>query len=140
MSVSIDFGYTILSIVVSALASGLLGVLISNWYYKRNETRSLKIKNLQQLMAYRYDFHSIRFVEAMNQLPVAYHDSKKVLTAYKAYREHIMSNGDVKIGHQRLLELFKEMYKHLSINTEPLNDDLFLYPFIADSAKSKTNS
>ena len=84
-------------------------------------------------MAYRYDFHSIKFVEAMNQLPVAYHDSKEVLTAYKAYREHIMSNGDMKIGHQRLLELFKAMYKYLSINTEPLNDELFLYPFFADS-------
>ncbi len=31
MSVSNDFGYTVLSIVVSALVSGLLGVQISNW-------------------------------------------------------------------------------------------------------------
>lgn len=137
MSVSSDFGWAALSIVVSALVSGLLGVLISNWYYKRNEARRLKLKILQQLMAYRFDFHSVKFVEAMNQLPVVYHESKEVLTAFKAYYEHVRSNGDMKIGHQRLLELFKTMYKHLNINTEPLNDDIFLYLFFADSIQKK---
>ena len=91
-------------------------------------------------MAYRFDFHSVKFVEAINQLPVIYHESKEVLVAYKVYREHILSNGDIKIGHQRLLELFKAMYKHLKINIEPLNDEVFLYPFFADSVKGKTES
>lgn len=137
MSVSNDFAWTILSILTSALVSGLLGVQISNWYYRRNEARRSKLKILQQLMAYRFDFHCVKFVEAINQLPVVYHESKEVLTAFKAYHEHIQGNGDIKIGHQRLLELFKAMYKHLNINTEPLNDNIFLYPFFAGERKDK---
>jgi hypothetical protein len=53
----------------------------------------------------------------MNQLPVVYHESNEVFTAFKAYYELIRANGDMKIVHQKLLELFKAMYKHLSINT-----------------------
>ena len=85
-------------------------------------------------MAYRYDLNSVKFVEAMNQLPVVYHESKEVSDCIQGYQS-MLGNGDMKIGHQRLLELFKTMYKHLSINTEPLNDELFLYPFVADSTQ-----
>jgi hypothetical protein len=131
MSVSEEFGLTILSILASALLSGLAGILISNWHYKRNEDRRLKLKVLQQLMGYRYDFHCTKFVEALNQIPVVYYESKPVLSAFRAYQEHIQGLGDAKIGHQRLLDLIKAIYKHLDINTEPLTDNIFLSPFTA---------
>jgi hypothetical protein len=136
MSVSSDFQLTVLSIVISALVSGLLGVIISNWYHGNSETRRLKIQILQQIMAYRFSLQNIKFVEAMNQLPVVYHESKEVLTAYKEYREHIMNHGDPLVGHQKLVELLKAMYKNLRINIEPLNDDMFSYPFIPDTGKN----
>ncbi len=137
MSVSSDFTYTVLSIAISALVSGLLGVQISNWYYKRNEVRRLKLRVLQQLMGNRYDFHCIKWVEALNQIPVVFYESKEVLITFKAYHEHIQGNGDAKIGYQRLLELIKAMYKHLNMSTEPLNDNIFLSPFVAGERKDK---
>ena len=141
MSVVDDLGWTVLSVVVSALVSGLLGVLVSNWYYRRNEIRRLKLKVLQQLMGSRYDFHNERMVEALNQIPVVFYESKEVLTAFKAYQEHCMNpvqNYD--LGIERLLDLFKAMYKHLNIDTAPLTDNNirnFFTPTTTDHEESK---
>lgn len=88
-------------------------------------------------MGNRYDFHCAKWVEALNQIPVVYYESKPVLLAFRAYQEHIQVLGDAKIGYQRLLDLIKAMYKHLDINTEPLTDNIFLSPFTADSAKKQ---
>ena len=83
MSVSDEFGWTVLSILASAALSGLLGVWISNRSYKLNEIRRLKLKVLQQLMANRFSKNSQGFVEAMNQIPIVYYESKEVLSHLK---------------------------------------------------------
>ncbi|MCW4003261.1 MAG: hypothetical protein NWE95_05030 [Candidatus Bathyarchaeota archaeon] len=137
MSTSDEIALTILPILASALLSGLLGVLISNWHYKRNEIRRLKLKVLQQLLANRYDFHCVRFVDAINRVPVVYYESKEVLAAFKAYHEHIQGGGAAKIGHERLLDLIKAMYKHLNIDTEPLTDNILLSPFVAGTNQAE---
>jgi hypothetical protein len=129
MSVSDEFGWTILSIVASALLSGLLGVLISNWYYKRSEIRRIKLRILQQLMGNRFDLHSRSFVEALNQVPVVFYESNEVLSAFKTYQEHCQTNSDGNLGVQRFHDLINAMYKHLDMNTEPLTDNIFRATF-----------
>lgn len=139
MTVLDELSLTVLSIFVSALFSGLLGVLISNWYHERNEVRRLKFIILQQLMGNRNDFHCQKFVEAMNQVPIVFHDSREVLLTFKAYQEHIQNKGNPTVGHQRLLEMIKAMYKHLGMNSEPLTDNIFRAVFVTrtDEEKSK---
>ena len=131
MSVSEEFGWNILLILASALLSGLLGVWISNRSYRFNEIRRLKLKVFQQLMANRFSKSNQRFVEAINQLPIVFYESKEVLSAFKTYYEFCLSQApkDVTVENQKLLDLFKAMSKHLKIDTEPLNDNFFLYPF-----------
>ena len=126
-----DFELTILSIAVSALLSGLLGVLISNRDYKRNEIRRVKLRVLQQLMGNRYDVNGIAFLEAMNQVAVVFHDSNEVITALRSVHEDVMNpNRNAELSRQRLLALFKAMFKHLGIETELLTDNFFLTAFI----------
>lgn len=130
MTVSIELGWAILSIVVSALFSGLLGIGISNRYHKSNEVRRAKLKVFQQLMGNRFDIKSNAFIEALNQTFVVFYDSKEVISALKAFHEDAMSaNRSTAVSNQKLLELFKSMSKHLHIKTEPLNDNFFMVPF-----------
>jgi hypothetical protein len=126
-----EFELTILYIVVSALLSGLLGVLISNWDHKRNEIKRMKLRVLQQLMGNRYAVNGKAFLEALNQVAVVFHDSKEVITALKSVHEDVMSAQRSRdLSNQKLLELFKAMFKHLDIKTEPLTDNFFLTAFI----------
>lgn len=132
MAISSDFEWTLLSILASALLSGLLGVLISNWYYKRNETKRAKRMVLQQLVGNRFNVRGEAFIDAINQTFVVFYDSKEVLTALKAFHEYSMSNNRIDdIANQKLLDLFKAMCKHLNIETDPLTDNFFLRPFNA---------
>jgi hypothetical protein len=127
MAVSNEFEFTILSIAVSALLSGLLGVLISNWYHKRNETKQVKLRVLQQLMGSRYAVSGKEFSGALNQVAVVFHDSKEVISALKiVYEDSISANRSPALSNQKLLELFKAMFKHLDIKTELLPDNFFL--------------
>lgn len=127
MAISNEFELTILSIAVSALLSGLLGVLISNRDHRRNEIKQVKLRVLQQLMGSRYAVNGKDFLGTLNQVAVIFHDSKEVLIALKSVHEDVMSpNRNPDLSNQKLLELFKAMFKHLGINTEPLTDNFFL--------------
>jgi len=131
MAILNEFESTILYVVVSALLSGLLGVLISDWNHKRNEIKRMKLRVLQQLMGNRYAVNGRAFLEAMNQVAVVFHDSKEVITALRSVHEDVMSpNRSAELSRQKLLVLFKAMFKHLDIKTEPLTDNFFLTAFM----------
>ncbi|MDE3035847.1 MAG: hypothetical protein KGO52_07825 [Nitrospirota bacterium] len=118
------------SILVSALVSGLLGVGISTWYHERSEIRRAKIQVLQQLLGNRNDLKGQQFSEALNKVLVIFYDSQDVLTALKAFHEISMNparSNDV--SNQKLLDLFKAMCRDLKIRAEPLTDNFFLQPF-----------
>jgi hypothetical protein len=129
MPLSTDFQLTIISVVVSALASGLLGVLISNWYYQRSEIRRQKLRILRQLLGNRNDLQGQAFTEAFNVLFVVFHDSSEVKQAIRHVHEVIIGNRGQEVVNQGLLELFKAMCKNLGIKTEPLNDTYFIQAY-----------
>ena len=130
MAISNEFEWTILSILASALLSGLLSVLISNRYHKRNEIRRTKLKVFQELMGNRFNVKSDAFIGVLNQAFVVFYDSREVITALKAFHEDTLSiNRSNEVSSQKLLDVFKAMCKHLDIKTEPLTDNFFLTPF-----------
>lgn len=117
-------------ILISALVSGLIGVVISIWYYKRNEIRRTKFQVLKQLLGNRNHIEGQSFTEALNIVSVVFYDSRDVLTALKALDEMVVSNQ--KIGpliNQKLLDLFMAMCRNLKINIGPLTEDFFLHAF-----------
>jgi len=129
MALSNDFELAILSIVISALASGLLGVYISSWYHKRSEIRREKFRILRQLLGNRNDLKGDAFTEAFNVVFVVFHDSLEVKEAVRHVHEAIVGNRGTELVNQGLLELFKAMCKNLGIKTEPLNDTYFLQAY-----------
>ena len=91
MAILNEFEPTILYVVISALLSGLLGVLISDWNHKRNEIKQMKLRVLQQLMGNRYDVNGKAFLEAMNQVAVVFNDCEEVITALRSVHEDVMT-------------------------------------------------
>lgn len=119
-----------MEIIFSSLLSGLLGVIISNIYHKRNEVRRAKLQTLKSLLGNRYDITGDAFTEALNELFVVFYDSKEVIKAL--IDSHEVSLNDIKsrdVANLKLLELFKAMCSNLKINQDPLTDNFFLQPF-----------
>ena len=115
---------------ISALLTGLLGIWISNEYYRRNEIRRTKRQVLRQLLGNRNDMKGQPFTAALNEVVVVFYDSKDVLIALKAFFEVIVGAQKTQaLVDQKLLDLFKAMCKHLHISTEPLTDNFFLHAF-----------
>jgi len=117
-------------IIISSLLSGLIGVIVSNKYYHKNEIRRAKLQVLQQLLGNRHDLKGQSFTEALNKILVVFYDSKEVLFALKEFHETIISSQKTKdITDQKFLDLLKTMCIYLEINIEPLTDNYFLQAF-----------
>jgi len=117
-------------ILIAALLSGLVGVTISTRSYQRNERGRAKLQVLQQLLGNRYDLRGHLFIEALNQVVIAFHDSQDVKKAIRAFQEVTSSSQQAEIlVNRKPLDLFKAIFKHLNIDTEPLTDDFFLRAF-----------
>lgn len=119
-----------LLIIISSLLSGLIGVIVSNKYYHKNEIRREKLQVFQQLLGNRHDLKEQNFTEALNKILVVFYDSKEVLSALKEFHETIISSQKTKdIIDQKFLDLLKTMCIYLEINIEPLTDNYFLQAF-----------
>lgn len=117
-------------ILISSIVSGLLGILVTIWYYQRNEIRKTKIKVLLQFIGNRYNLRGDLFTEALNQVFIAFNDSKDVLTAMKAFHEIVITSQKTnELANMKMLDLIKAMCNNLKISIDPLTDDFFLVVF-----------
>lgn len=119
-----------ISILLSALFSGLLGVAISNWYHNRNEIWRIKYHVFLNLLGNRHDLKGQLFTEALNQIIVAFNGCPEVLNALKAFHDTLSAmHRDPNIENQKLLDLFKAICKHLKVKIDPLTDNYFFKVF-----------
>lgn len=117
-------------LIITALLSGLIGTLVTNYIYLRNEKRQAKLVVFQQLIGNRYDIGSPAFTEALNSLFIIFYDSAKVKNALKNFHEDAMShNRTTDVSNQKLLDLFRVICEELKIDPKPLGDNFFLKPF-----------
>lgn len=112
--------------VFSSVISGILGVGISTWYYRRYENRKYKLESLKKFMGNRYDLTGDEFSRALNEIFVVFEDSPKVMEALSKYHESINSPKD---SEDDMVLLFKAMCKEVGISHADFNDSFFLRPF-----------
>ena len=116
--------------IIASLLSGLIGVIVSSYFYRRYENRKQKLDTLRRLLGNRFAIaegqesnakHSREdFFAALNEVLVVFHDSDSVLDALNKYHES-MSQDD-------RLRLFKAMCKDSKVSQE-FNDSFFEKPF-----------
>ncbi len=118
----------VLITIISSLISGIAGVIISIIYHRRAEKRQAKINTLKQFAGYRYNLKGEHFTKALNEIFVVFHDSKSVLDKLNEFHEIIVS-GQKTIANDKLIALFKEMCKELSIDPNKYSESLFFKAF-----------
>ena len=53
--------------IISSLSSGIIGIIISSWFYNRLEKRRLKTDTVKRLLGYRYHVTGEGFSRALNE-------------------------------------------------------------------------
>ena len=72
----------ILLTIVSSILSGIVGVIISTYYYKKSEQRRIKVDTAKRLFANRFDITGDEFSRALNEVFVVFHDSTSVMKSF----------------------------------------------------------
>ena len=123
-------------VFASSIFSGLVGVFISTYYYRKYEERKYKIDTFKRFFAYRFDLEGDEFSRAINEIFVVFNKSKGVIKALELFHKKIIEEQP---SNDELLKLHKEMCIALKISYEYLNDSFFMRPFNARSSNTKAN-
>lgn len=119
--------------IISSLLSGIMGVGVSTWYYRRHEKRKQQFEVLRKIVGTRFALTEnttpeakVQFFSALNEVVILYHENQDVIKAlHNLHRELKVPNR----LHDNLVSLFKEMCKVLDMKESGLNDEFFLRPF-----------
>lgn len=123
--------------ILSSLISGLIGVSISTFYYRRHEKRKQKFEVLRKIVGTRFALTQnttneakVAFFSALNEVVILFYDNPHVITAlHNMHKELNVPNR----LHDNLVSLFKAICKDLNISDAGLNDEFFLRPFTPTS-------
>jgi hypothetical protein len=127
------------ALILTSLLSGLIGALISTYYYLRYEKRKLKLDTLRRLAGNRFaitvegttEEPRNEFFAVLNEAFVVFYDAPKVLNALE---QLYADRNRPERTHDNLVKIFKAMTEHLKISHKSLTDSFFLTPFIPGQA------
>jgi hypothetical protein len=118
--------------IIAALLSGLGGVFVSPYFYRRLENRRMKMDTARKLFGGRYNESSKEFIEAMNEIMFVFSDSQDVLTALQEFFtivETPIQSRPPRAADESLLKLMKLMCRNLGIVPRNLPDAYYLRTF-----------
>jgi hypothetical protein len=118
----------ILITITSSLISGIVGVIISIIYYRKNEKRRTKIETLKNFVGYRYHLKGDNFIKTLNEIFIVFQDSKDVLEKLNQFHEVIVSR-QTDLANDKLISLFKAMCRDLKINPNKYSESFFIKAF-----------
>ncbi|SCZ84624.1 DUF6680 family protein [Nitrosomonas mobilis] len=110
----------------ASLLSGLIGLGISTWHYRRFEVRKAKLDTLKKVISNRYDLQGDEFSRGLNEIVLVFNKSPSVMKALAAFHGKVVTRQDVE---DALLALLKSMCTDLGVGYEQFNDSFFLKPF-----------
>jgi hypothetical protein len=137
-SVSSDFdsvglnqvGETMLTILLSAVLSGLFATLITILYQRKNEIRRYKFNILAELVGTRglaVSGDANQFCSALSQIPIFFNKDKKVIAQYKKCRAEMKSKNTIE--ENTFAELATAICDVLGIEYSKLDGDEFRTSF-----------
>lgn len=124
----------VLITIISSLISGLIGIFISNYFYKKSEKNKLKMQTFRKIVGYRYciadnsnsEDEYNEFFSALNEVFVVFNEDKEVIAALKKMHEDL---GTAKSLTDNLVNLIRRMSEVLGVNYSIVNDSFFERPF-----------
>ena len=120
----------ILVTVISSLISGLIGILISNWYIYKLERHKLKLDLARRLLGNRFSITGDDFSRAMNEVIGVFADSPDVLSKLGRMYEALQVQGKPN-AEAALIDFLKSVCKASGLTQAVLNDAYLLKTFNA---------
>lgn len=117
-------------IILSSLLSGLIGVLVSTFFYHRYERRKIKFDTAKRLFGYRYSIKGDGFSNAMNEVFIVFADAPKVIKAMEDLYNTLQS-PDKLLAEDKLITFLKAICNDLSIDYSTVNESFFIKTFNA---------
>lgn len=99
----------IITMIITALLSGLVGVLVGCWLNYRARIREEKLKILKVMITYQFLVNSPERIIALNSIPVVFEKQKEVCECFenfkKAHDAVTATIGNVMVHSQKYTEL-----------------------------------
>lgn len=121
--------------IVSAIISGILGVVISNIYNNRQQKKKLKLDLVTGMLGYGWQAlpnacDNGAFCYYINQIFIVFNDSKEIITAYEDFK----ANYNTDQRYEKYLKLLKLIMNNVGIKYNNVNDTQFLNPAVPHNA------
>lgn len=122
----------IITILVSAILSGIFATIITLLWQSKSQTKQKKINIFTILMSKRYDISSEECVNALNMIDIVFYDSAKVRTAWKNFNDATTLQNpnirpqEIRDKHLKLLEMIADDIGYKNIKWEDIKQ--YYYP------------
>ncbi|MGY0793946.1 hypothetical protein ACW7BJ_31690 [Azospirillum argentinense] len=110
--------------IITAITSGIIGTFAAIGYQHWAEYRRMRIDCLRRIQA--YGNNDEEFHAALNEVPITFNSSAKVLGKYKMFVRLRKSGHD---ANSALIDLIKEMMDDLGIKRNSLDDEIITNRF-----------
>ena len=116
--------------IISSLVSGIVGAVLSVWYFYKLERHKLKLDLARRLLGNRYSITGDAFSCAMNEVIAVFSDSEEVLSKMSRLFEALQTHGKPNAD-GALIDFLKEVCKASGLSQLTLNDSYFIKTFNA---------
>lgn len=115
--------------LVSSAISGILGVVISSWFYARLERRRIKLETARKMFGSKHAISGNSFQESINEVIIVFSDSEDVVQKVQELFQVVetpLSARSPKAADEALIELMKAICKDVGIKYKNLPDSYYL--------------
>jgi hypothetical protein len=120
---------TVLLTISASLLSGVLGVIISSFFYASLERKKLKRDTARKMFGSKHDISGDKFLESMNEVLFVFSDSQSVIDVVQHLFGVIETPKEArpsKAADEALIRLMKAMCKDIGIKYKELPDSYYL--------------
>lgn len=119
----------ILLVIITSLASGIIGVWISNRHSVKTERNKFKRDVFLQFIANRNDITGDLFTQALNSIIFAFNDDKNTVEKLKEFYDAVSPNSRATNVNDKLLELILAMLENLKMKVKDIDPIIYLRTF-----------
>ena len=120
----------IITIIVSAILSGIFATVITLWWQNKSEKTKMRREIFTTLMAYRFNISHAESVKALNCVQAVFFDCENVKQAWIKFKnaagKQPFVRQDLEDAHITLLEEIAKVLKYKKINWQDIKG--FYYP------------
>lgn len=115
--------------IMSSLFSGLIGVLVSYYFFSRLETRKMKVETARKMFGSKHAIGGKDFQEAVNEVMIVFSDSQIVIDAMENLWKVVETPQHAraaKAPDEAMISLMKAMCRDIGIKYKKLPDSYYL--------------